>query len=126
MIIGANKFCGNDRKYLKTKGPSCCFVLWQQALIPCWFCGSSETLLLCGSLYIFALRYLSKSPPSSALHLHREVKKMAQDKPKPTAGVWSTVKPFVNGGCSGMLATCVVQPIDMVKVTCFCISLIFY
>lgn len=33
------------------------------------------------------------------------------------AGVWSTVKPFVNGGSSGMLATCVIQPIDMIKVT---------
>ncbi|EPS58152.1 hypothetical protein M569_16664 [Genlisea aurea] len=39
---------------------------------------------------------------------------MADQKPK--SGVWSTVKPFVNGGASGMLATCVVQPIDMVKV----------
>jgi hypothetical protein len=27
------------------------------------------------------------------------------------------VKPFVNGGASGMLATCVIQPIDMVKVS---------
>lgn len=31
-------------------------------------------------------------------------------------GVWRTVKPFINGGTSGMLATCVIQPIDMVKV----------
>uniref|UniRef100_A0A7N0ZV67 Uncharacterized protein n=1 Tax=Kalanchoe fedtschenkoi TaxID=63787 RepID=A0A7N0ZV67_KALFE len=31
-------------------------------------------------------------------------------------GVWHTVKPFVNGGASGMLATCVIQPIDMIKV----------
>lgn len=30
--------------------------------------------------------------------------------------VWGTVKPFVNGGTSGMLATCVIQPVDMVKV----------
>lgn len=41
---------------------------------------------------------------------------MAEGKPKAQAGVWSTVKPFVNGGASGMLATCVIQPIDMVKV----------
>lgn len=34
----------------------------------------------------------------------------------PAVGVWSTVKPFVNGGASGMLATCVIQPIDMIKV----------
>lgn len=32
------------------------------------------------------------------------------------SGAWKTVKPFVNGGASGMLATCVIQPIDMVKV----------
>lgn len=30
--------------------------------------------------------------------------------------LWQTVKPFVNGGASGMLATCCIQPIDMVKV----------
>ncbi|KAM0937585.1 putative mitochondrial carrier protein [Dioscorea sansibarensis] len=41
---------------------------------------------------------------------------MAEGKPKAQSGVWSTVKPFVNGGASGMLATCVIQPIDMVKV----------
>jgi hypothetical protein len=29
------------------------------------------------------------------------------------------VKPFVNGGASGMLATCVIQPIDMVKVSSY-------
>ena len=33
-----------------------------------------------------------------------------------TSAAWKTVKPFVNGGASGMLATCVIQPIDMVKV----------
>jgi solute carrier family 25 oxoglutarate transporter 11 len=37
--------------------------------------------------------------------------------PVPSAkGAWNTVKPFVNGGASGMLATCIIQPIDMVKV----------
>ncbi|KAL0417412.1 UNVERIFIED_CONTAM: Mitochondrial dicarboxylate/tricarboxylate transporter DTC [Sesamum radiatum] len=40
---------------------------------------------------------------------------MGESKPKST-GVWPTVKPFVNGGASGMLATCVIQPIDMIKV----------
>lgn len=39
----------------------------------------------------------------------------AEAKLKSHAGVWSTVKPFVNGGASGMLATCVIQPIDMIK-----------
>jgi solute carrier family 25 oxoglutarate transporter 11 len=40
-----------------------------------------------------------------------------EKKPKPVAaGVWPTIKPFVNGGASGMLATCVIQPIDMIKV----------
>ncbi|KAJ4970124.1 hypothetical protein NE237_003223 [Protea cynaroides] len=33
-----------------------------------------------------------------------------------TGGVWPTVKPFLNGGASGMLATCVIQPVDMIKV----------
>ncbi|RZC82855.1 hypothetical protein C5167_045641 [Papaver somniferum] len=35
---------------------------------------------------------------------------------KKLGGVWPTIKPFVNGGASGMLATCVIQPVDMVKV----------
>jgi hypothetical protein len=40
-----------------------------------------------------------------------------EKKPKPVAaGFWPTIKPFVNGGASGMLATCVIQPIDMIKV----------
>lgn len=30
--------------------------------------------------------------------------------------VWKAVQPFVNGGLSGMSATCIIQPIDMVKV----------
>jgi len=30
--------------------------------------------------------------------------------------VWKTIKPFANGGMSGMAATCIIQPIDMVKV----------
>lgn len=34
----------------------------------------------------------------------------------PDSAVWGTVKPFVNGGLSGMAATCIIQPIDMVKV----------
>ncbi|WOL10576.1 subtilisin-like protease SBT1.1 [Canna indica] len=40
---------------------------------------------------------------------------MAEGKPKSQSEVWSTVKPFVNGGASGMLATCIILPIDMVK-----------
>ncbi|XAR68647.1 hypothetical protein NMG60_11003843 [Bertholletia excelsa] len=31
-------------------------------------------------------------------------------------GLWPIVKPFVNGGTAGMLATCVIQPMDMIKV----------
>ena len=27
------------------------------------------------------------------------------------------IQPFVIGGASGMLATCVIQPVDMIKVT---------
>jgi solute carrier family 25 oxoglutarate transporter 11 len=34
----------------------------------------------------------------------------------PDSAVWGTAKPFVNGGLSGMAATCIIQPIDMVKV----------
>lgn len=32
------------------------------------------------------------------------------------SGVWATMKPFVNGGVSGMMSISVVQPVDMVKV----------
>lgn len=35
---------------------------------------------------------------------------------KPDSVVWKAAKPFVNGGLSGMGATCIIQPIDMVKV----------
>ena len=35
---------------------------------------------------------------------------------KPLNQALSTVKPFINGGLSGMGATCIIQPIDMVKV----------
>ncbi|CAD7696506.1 unnamed protein product [Ostreobium quekettii] len=30
--------------------------------------------------------------------------------------LWKATKPFVNGGLSGMMATCIIQPIDMIKV----------
>ncbi|KAK9808132.1 hypothetical protein WJX73_010494 [Symbiochloris irregularis] len=33
-----------------------------------------------------------------------------------TSSVWKAIKPFVNGGLSGMGATCIIQPVDMVKV----------
>lgn len=37
--------------------------------------------------------------------------------PEPSqSAVWKAAKPFVNGGLSGMMATCIIQPIDMVKV----------
>ena len=29
---------------------------------------------------------------------------------------WKAVKPFLNGGLSGMSATCIIQPLDIVKV----------
>lgn len=38
---------------------------------------------------------------------------MSQQQPNK---VWLTVKPFVNGGMSGIAATCVIQPLDIVKV----------
>ena len=53
-------------------------------------------------------RTLPPPPPSIK-------KKMTDSKPA-TAGAWATAKPFVNGGLSGMAATTIIQPIDMVKV----------
>lgn len=41
---------------------------------------------------------------------------MAAQQPKAQNPVWKAAKPFVNGGLSGMAATCIIQPIDMVKV----------
>lgn len=35
---------------------------------------------------------------------------------KAAKSAWAQAKPFVNGGTSGMLATCFIQPVDMVKV----------
>lgn len=32
------------------------------------------------------------------------------------SGIWATVRPFVNGGASGMMSISVIQPVDMVKV----------
>jgi solute carrier family 25 oxoglutarate transporter 11 len=39
---------------------------------------------------------------------------MAKKSEPPAA--WKAAKPFFNGGLSGMFATCIIQPIDMVKV----------
>ena len=39
---------------------------------------------------------------------------MADASAPPSA--WSIAKPFVNGGLAGMMATTIIQPIDMVKV----------
>jgi hypothetical protein len=33
---------------------------------------------------------------------------------------WQSLKPFVNGGLSGIGATCVIQPLDIVKARGFC------
>ena len=40
---------------------------------------------------------------------------IAGENPK-TVIVWNTVKKFVNGGASGMLSTCSIQAVDMIKV----------
>jgi len=40
---------------------------------------------------------------------------MSADKKKPQ-GVWAKLEPFVLGGASGMTATCIIQPVDMIKV----------
>ena len=39
---------------------------------------------------------------------------MSSDKKPPAA--WLAAKPFINGGLSGMIATSIIQPIDMIKV----------
>lgn len=39
---------------------------------------------------------------------------MASNQEVPSA--WKVVKPYVNGGLSGMMSTVIIQPIDMVKV----------
>ncbi len=36
---------------------------------------------------------------------------------KGSTGIWDKIQPFVIGGLSGMTATCIIQPIDMIKVT---------
>ncbi|KAI8608422.1 hypothetical protein BC830DRAFT_1174426, partial [Chytriomyces sp. MP71] len=43
---------------------------------------------------------------------------MSSPTPSPTASpsVWSVAQPFVLGGASGMIATAIIQPVDMVKV----------
>ena len=46
-------------------------------------------------------------------HTHKQ---NAQQSLATMSDAWKTVKPFVNGGASGMFATCLIQPIDMVKV----------
>ena len=38
------------------------------------------------------------------------------DAKQASKSVWTTIKPFFNGGLSGMMSTCVIQPVDMVKV----------
>ncbi len=40
---------------------------------------------------------------------------MSDSKPAQSS-VWKAAKPFINGGLSGMAATCIIQPVDMVKV----------
>ncbi|MFS7983491.1 putative mitochondrial carrier domain superfamily [Helianthus anomalus] len=52
----------------------------------------------------------------TTLLFHLNLPHCLLEKPKAIGGVWPTIKPFVNGGASGMLATCVTQPIDMIKV----------
>lgn len=41
---------------------------------------------------------------------------MSDLKRKELSPAWKATKPFLNGGLSGMAATCIIQPIDMVKV----------
>jgi len=61
-----------------------------------------------------AKAFRSKTRTHARTHAHRkddqEIDTMS-DNP-----VWKAVKPFSNGGMSGMIATCCIQPIDIVKV----------
>lgn len=45
--------------------------------------------------------------------LQKDISTMSSNGPPPA---WLAVKPYLNGGLSGMAATCIIQPIDMVKV----------
>ena len=38
--------------------------------------------------------------------------------------VWKSAKPFANGGMAGMAATCVIQPIDIIKASLALASLV--
>ena len=42
-------------------------------------------------------------------------REMAEEKPK-ISNVWNIVKLFFNGGAFGMVATCVIHLVDMIKV----------
>ena len=46
----------------------------------------------------------------------QQIKAELPDAKQATKSVWTTIKPFFNGGLSGMGATCIIQPVDMVKV----------
>lgn len=46
----------------------------------------------------------------------KEIKAELPDAKQASKTVWQTIKPFANGGLSGMGATCIIQPVDMVKV----------
>ena len=48
------------------------------------------------------------------------------DTHKAKSTLWTTVKPFLNGGLSGMGATCVIQPVDMIKVSALDLVLAMY
>lgn len=45
-----------------------------------------------------------------------QLKEKLPEPKQAASSLWSGAKPFVNGGASGMLATCFIQPVDMVKV----------
>lgn len=67
----------------------------------------------------FTLLFSSFSLLVELSHRRFRIQNMGDERKPKTSTVWPTVKPFVNGGASGMLATCVIQPIDMIKVSFF-------
>ena len=77
---------------------------------------SSRPLYTLSQLIVLSSLSLSPSPPSFTSLKGFCIWEMGDEKKAKPSGVWTAVKPFVNGGTSGMLATCVIQPVDMVKV----------
>ena len=64
----------------------------------------------------------AKKTAQEAVDKSKEIASQAKEDPKKAAstfyqtGLVKAALPFINGGLSGMFATCCIQPIDMIKV----------